>query len=89
MVVVCYLYQPSKLKGRRKRATDLIWSLKMHHTEKSITKRNQLMLYHLHNGPKQGFIHEELHVGLLTPRCCSSEMIFDWLCASGSTQCLS
>ena len=57
---LCYLCQPSELEGGRKRATDPIWSLKLYHIEETITKPNELILYYLHDGPKRGFVPEEL-----------------------------
>ena len=57
---LCYLCQPSELEGGRKRATDPIWSLKLYQIEETITKPNELILYYLHDGPKRGFVPEEL-----------------------------
>jgi len=61
-VSVCYLYQPGKLEGGRRRATDPICSLKGFNIERSITKPNELVLYYLRDGPKRGFLREELLV---------------------------
>ena len=62
IVNVRYLYQPGELEGGLKRATDPIWSLKVYNIERSFTKPNQLVLYYLHDGPKRGFVREELLV---------------------------
>jgi len=59
---VRYLYQPGKLEGGAKRATDPIWSLKVYNSERSFIKPNQPVLYYLHDGPKRGFVREELMV---------------------------
>ena len=56
------LYQPGELEGGVKRATDPIWSLKVYNIERSFTKLNQPVLYYLHDGPKRGFVREELLV---------------------------
>ena len=61
-VMVRYLYEPGELEGGTKRATDPIWSLKVYHIERSFTKPNQPVLYYLHDGPKRGFVREELLV---------------------------
>ena len=62
LVQVRYLYQPGELKSGVKRVTDPIWSLKVYNIERSFTKPNQPVLYYLHNGPKRGFVREELLV---------------------------
>ena len=62
LVNVRYLYQPGELEGGVKRATDPIWSLKVYNIERSFTKPNQPVLYYLHEGPKRGFVHEQLLV---------------------------
>ena len=61
-VNVRYLYQPGELEGGVKRATDPIWTLKVYNIERSFTKPNQPVLYYLHDGPKRGFVREELLV---------------------------
>ena len=62
LVNVRYLYQPGEVEGGVKRATDPIWSLKAYSIERSFTKPNQPVLYYLHDGPKRGFVCEELLV---------------------------
>ena len=62
LVNVRYLYQPGELEGGVKRATDPIWSLKVYNIERSFSKPNQPVLYYLHDGPKRGFVREELLV---------------------------
>ena len=62
IVNVRYLYQPGELEGGVKRATDPIWTLKVYNLERSFIKPNQPILYYLHDGPKRGFVREELLV---------------------------
>ena len=59
---VRYLYQPGELEGGRRRATDPIWSLKVYEIEKIMIKPNAPVLYYLFDGPKRGFVREELLV---------------------------
>ena len=61
-VKVRYLYQPGELEGGTKRATDPIWSLKVHTLEKAVFKPGEPVLYYLYDGPKRGFVREELLV---------------------------
>jgi len=56
------LYQPSKLEGGTKRVAVPIWSLKVHRLERVVTKPDEPVLYYLHDGPKRGFVREELLV---------------------------
>ena len=62
LVNVRYLYQPGELEGGTKRATDPIWSLKVHQIERNVTKPNEPVVYCLSDGPKRGFVREELLV---------------------------
>ena len=62
LVLVRYLYQPGELEGGTKRATDPIWSLDVFNIERSFVKPNQPVLYYLSDGPKRGFVREELLV---------------------------
>jgi len=62
LVQVRYFYQPGELEGGVKRATDPIWSLKVFGIERSFSKPDQPVLYHLRDGPKRGFVREELLV---------------------------
>ena len=55
---VRYLYQPGELEGGTKRATDPIWSLKVHTLEKAVFKPGEPVLYYLYDGPKRGFVRE-------------------------------
>ena len=57
-----YLLAAGELEGGQKRATDPIWSLKDFNTEKSIVKENEPVLYYLKDGPKRGFVTEELMI---------------------------
>ena len=61
-VNVRYLYQPGELEGGGRRATDPIWSLKVYNIEKIVTKPKEPVMYHLFDGPKRGFVREELMV---------------------------
>ena len=64
LINVRYLYQPGELEGGTKRATDPIWSLKVYQVVKNMTKPNEPVLYYLSDGPKHGFVREELLVVL-------------------------
>ena len=59
-VKVRYLYQPGELEGGTKRATDPVWSLKVFTLEKTVDKPGEPILYYLYDGPKRGFVREEL-----------------------------
>ena len=61
-VQVRYLYQLGELEGGSKRATDPIWSLKVYNIERYFIKPHQPVLYYLRDGPKCGFVREELLV---------------------------
>ena len=61
-VNVRYLYYPGELEGGGKRATDPIWSLKVYNLERVVTKPNEPVEYYLYDGPKRGFVREELMV---------------------------
>ena len=62
LINVRYLYQPGELEGGTKRATDPVWSLKVHQVVENRTKPNQPVVYYLSDGPKRGFVREELLV---------------------------
>ena len=62
LVNVRYLYQPGELEGGGRRATDPIWSLKVYNIEKVATKLKEPVMYYLFDGPKRGFVREELLV---------------------------
>ena len=62
LINVRYLYQPGELEGGTKRATDPIWSLKVYQVIKNKTKPNEPVVYYLSDGPKRGFVREELLV---------------------------
>ena len=57
-----YFYHPGELEGGRRRATDQIWSLKVYEIGKIMIKPNAPVLYYLFDGPKRGFVREELLV---------------------------
>ena len=59
---VRYLYRSCELEGRTKRATDPFWSLKVYQIEINVTKPNEPVIYYLSDGPKHGFVREELLV---------------------------
>ena len=61
-VNVRYLYQPGEMEGGGRRATDPIWSLKVYNIEKVVTKPKEPVTYYLFDGPKRGFVREELMV---------------------------
>ena len=64
LINVRYLYQWGELEGGTKRATDPIWSLKVYQVVENKTKPNEPVVYYLSDGPKRGFVREEL---LLVP----------------------
>ena len=57
---VRYLYYPGELEGGGRRATDPIWSLKVYTIQKVVTKPEASVVYYLYDGPKRGFVREEL-----------------------------
>ena len=57
-----FLYQPGELEGGTKGATDPIWSLKVYQVVENRTKPNELVVYYLSDGPRRGFVREELLV---------------------------
>ena len=59
---VRFLYQPGELEGGGKRATDPIWSLKVFKLERAMIKPEEPIIYYLFDGPKRGFVREELLV---------------------------
>ena len=61
-VNVRYLYYPGELEGDGRRATDPIWSLKVYNVERVVTKPDAPVVYYLYDGPKRGFVREELMV---------------------------
>ena len=62
LVNVRYLYYPGELEGGGLRATDPIWSLKVYTIQKVVTKPHEPVVYYLFDGPKRGFVREELMV---------------------------
>ena len=60
LINVRYLYQPGELEGGTKRGTDPIWSLKVYQVVENKTKPNAPVVYYLSDGPKRGFVREEL-----------------------------
>ena len=64
-VNVRYLFAPGELEGGGRRATDPNWSLKVFNISSSIANENEPVLYYLKDGPKRGFVREEL---MIVPR---------------------
>ena len=48
------------LKGEKKIATAPFWSVKVKTLSSSVAKPNETVVYYLRNGPKRGFVREEL-----------------------------
>ena len=61
-VNVRYLYQSGELEGGGRRATYPIWCLKVYNIERMVTKPDEPVVYYLFDGPKRGFVREELMV---------------------------
>ena len=59
---VRYLYYPGELEWGGRRAIDPIWSLKVYNVYKVVTKPDAPVVYYLYDGPKRGFVREELMV---------------------------
>ena len=65
-IKVRYLYKPGELEGqiykgeRRKRSTDLIWSVDVYKIKDRYVQKHQPTLYYLDGRPKRTFIFEEL-----------------------------
>ena len=61
---VRYLNQPGDMEGDRRRATEPVWSLEVYRLERSVTKPDETVLYHLQgdDAPQRGFVREELLV---------------------------
>ena len=63
---VRYLYEPGELEGyeykgeRRKRSTDLIWSVDVYKIKDRYVQKHQPTLYYLDGRPKRSFVFEEL-----------------------------
>lgn len=53
-VYVCYLYQPGELEGRRQRATDHNWSLKVYNVLPPFVKPNEPIVYYVQDSLKRG-----------------------------------
>ena len=61
-VNVRYLFAPGELESGGRRATDPNWSLKVFNISSSIANENEPVLYYLKDGPKRGFVREELMI---------------------------
>ena len=63
-ITVRYLFNPDEDEGgEKRRATDPVWSLEICYLSRSVVSSGQPVLYYLlGNGPKRGFVREELQV---------------------------
>ncbi|PFX28891.1 hypothetical protein AWC38_SpisGene6398 [Stylophora pistillata] len=59
---VRYIHAASELEGGQRRATDPIWSLKVFNIEKTLVNEREPVLYYPKDGPKRGFVREELQI---------------------------
>ena len=60
---VRYLLSPGEEEGGSvRRATDPIWSTKVFELKKTVISKDQPVLYYLDDGPKRGFVREELQI---------------------------
>ena len=59
---VTYLCATAELEGGQRWATDPIWSLKVYDIDRTLVNKNEPVLYYLKDGPKCGFIREELQI---------------------------
>ena len=63
---VIYLYEPGESEGyqykgeRKKRSTDLIWSVDVYKIKDKYVQKHQPTLYYLDSRPKRSFVFEEL-----------------------------
>lgn len=61
-VNVRFLYQPGELEGGRRRATDPVWSIRVHKISHAVTRPDTPVMYYLSGGPARSFVREELLV---------------------------
>lgn len=63
-VTVRYLLKPGEDEGgEKRRATDPVWRLEIYYLSRSVISSRQPVLYYLlGDGPKRGFVREELQV---------------------------
>ena len=61
-VNVRFLFAPGELEGGQRRATDPNWSLKVFSIDRAIVNEKEPVLYYLKDGPKRGFVREELMI---------------------------
>ena len=59
---VRYLLAPGELEGSQGRATDPIWSIEVYRLGSTLIKPKQPVLYYLMDGPRRGFVREELQI---------------------------
>ena len=55
-----FLNATGELEGSQRRTTDPVLSLKVYGIERKIVNKNETVLYFLKDGPKRGFVREEL-----------------------------
>ena len=55
-----------EMKEGKRSTTDLVWSLKIFNIDRTLVNKNEPVLYHLKDGPKRGFVGEELQIGPLS-----------------------
>ena len=61
-VNVRFLFAPGELEGGQRRATDPNWSLKVFSIDRAIVNEREPVLYYLKDGPKRGFVRQELMI---------------------------
>jgi len=60
VVGIPYLYQPGKLEGGCRRATDLIWASRVYQLRRGVVKPDVPVLYCLLDGLARSFVREKL-----------------------------
>ena len=62
-VKVRHLYSPGEEEGgKRRRATDPIWSLEIYDLSRGVVSAEEPVLCYLSGGPRRSFVREELQV---------------------------
>ena len=58
-----YIFAPGEYEGgKKRRATDPVWSLEIFEPSHSKVSPDQPVMYYLSGGPKRSFVREELQV---------------------------
>ena len=57
-----FLFAPGELEGGQRIATDPNWSLKVFSIDRATVNEREPVLYYLKDGPKRGFVREELMI---------------------------